>query len=61
MYMMRPVDSPSDWSKGHISSVVGPEASTAEGKGYINLSASEKSMSYSSREKIQNKKGHTSL
>lgn len=50
MCTMGPLDSPNDISKGHPSSIVGPEALSLEGKGYINLGASEENTSSTRRE-----------
>lgn len=42
---MGPLDSPSDLSQGHASSVVGPQAGSSEGKACVNPGASEESVS----------------
>lgn len=49
MHTTGPRDSPSDLSPG-LGSMVGPEASTPEENGYVNLSASEENVSHTERQ-----------
>lgn len=53
MHAVRPLDSPNDLSKGHITGVVGPEASTSEENDFLHLNDSEKNMSYANREAME--------